>query len=200
MQPGEKLARIPFWFLRHGETDWNARGLSQGNVDIPLNPTGLAQARSAAALLRHRGIRAIVASPLSRARVTAEIVAETLSLPVETDDGLREVAFGVQEGQPMTDWFARWVAGEWTPEGAETFTALRARAVAAINRATALPPAVLVVAHGAMFRALRSAMGLEPNVRTPNAMPFWCDPPRPNGTAWDLKPAEGMALTIAAGS
>ena len=42
------LARIPFWFLRHGETDWNAQGISQGNVDIPLNATGLAQARSAA--------------------------------------------------------------------------------------------------------------------------------------------------------
>ena len=198
MSSGETLARIPFWFLRHGETDWNARGLSQGNVDIPLNPTGLSQARSAADLLRHRGIRAIVASPLARARVTAEIVAEALSLPVEIEDGLREVAFGVQEGQPMTDWFNRWVEGEWTPDGAETFAALRARAVAAINRATARPPAVLVVAHGALFRALRSAMGLEPNVRTRNAVPFFCDPPPPNGTEWDLRPAaEGLSLTIA---
>jgi broad specificity phosphatase PhoE len=198
MPPREALARVPFWFLRHGETDWNARGLSQGNVDIPLNPTGLAQARSAADLLRHRGIRAIVASPLLRARVTAEITGEALQLPVEIDEGLREVAFGVQEGQPMTEWFASWVAGEWTPDGAETFAALRARAVAAVNRATALPPAVLVVGHGALFRALRSAMGLEPNVRTRNAIPFWCEPPGAGGTEWDLKPAvEGMALTMA---
>ena len=68
------LARA-FWFLRHGETDWNARGVSQGNVDVPLNATGMAQAHAAAALLRHRGIAALVASPLSRTRVTAEIVA-----------------------------------------------------------------------------------------------------------------------------
>src|ERR1700722_20172430 len=88
------LARIPFWFLRHGETDWNARGISQGNVDIPLNPTGLAQARSAAQRLRNRGIATIMCSPLSRARVTAEIVAEALSLPLQNDDGLREVRFG----------------------------------------------------------------------------------------------------------
>src|SRR3954464_13091312 len=87
-----RLNPIPFWFLRHGETDWNAQGLSQGNVDIPLNPTGLAQAGSAADLLRGRGISTIVASPLSRARVTAEIAAEALGLPLTIDPDLREVA------------------------------------------------------------------------------------------------------------
>jgi probable phosphoglycerate mutase len=188
--PEAMLARVPFWFLRHGETDWNAQGLSQGNVDVPLNATGLAQARSAAELMRARGINTIVTSPLSRARDTADIVAETLGLPVHVDADLREVAFGVQEGQPMTEWFARWVAGQWTPEGAEPFTALRHRAVAAINRAVALPSAVLVVAHGALFRALRAAMGLEPNVRTPNATPLWCEQPRPGESEWTLAAAE----------
>jgi broad specificity phosphatase PhoE len=182
------LARIPFWYLRHGETDWNAQGISQGNVDIPLNPTGLAQARSAAQKLRNRGIASIVASPLSRARVTAEIAGEALGLPVSVDPDLREVAFGVQEGQAMSGWFTDWVAGNFTPEGAETFAALRRRAVSAINRATALPPAVLVVAHGALFRAVRSAMGIEPNMRTPNAVPIFCEPPTSDATAWTLAP------------
>lgn len=178
---------VPFWFLRHGETDWNAQGLSQGNVDIPLNPTGIAQARAAAQRLRNRGIATIVASPLSRARVTAEIAAEALGLPVTLDDGLREVRFGVQEGQPMSDWFANWVAGTFTPDGAETFAALRSRAVAAVNRATTNPPVVLVVAHGALFRALRTAMGVEPLVRTPNAVPIWCEPPTGGESRWKLQ-------------
>jgi len=182
----EPLHRVPFWFLRHGETDWNAQGLSQGNVDIPLNPTGLAQARSAAGRLRNRGIATIVSSPLSRARVTAEIASEALALPVRVDDGLREVRFGVQEGHPMSEWFAHWVAGNFTPEGAETFAELRRRAVLAVNRAVALPPVVLVVAHGALFRALRMAMGIEPLIRTPNAMPIWCEPPAAGETAWKL--------------
>ncbi len=196
MSHQETLARIPFWFLRHGETDWNARNLSQGNIDIALNPTGLAQARSAAEMLGNRDIRTIVTSPLSRARVTAEIVAEALRLPVSVDEGLREVAFGVQEGQPMTEWFTSWIAGEWTPDGAETFAHLRARAVAAVNRATVRSPLVLIVAHGAFFRALRSAMGLEPNVRTRNAVPFWCEPGAEGGP-WTLRPAvEDMSLTI----
>ena len=71
--PADKLHPVAFWFLRHGETDWNARGWSQGNVDIPLNETGLAQARSAALLLRGKGIRSVISSPLSRAKVTAEL-------------------------------------------------------------------------------------------------------------------------------
>ncbi len=194
--PEETLARVPFWFLRHGETDWNARGLSQGNVDIRLNATGLAQARSAAEMLRGRGIATIVASPLSRARITAEMVGDALGVPVQIGDGLREVAFGAQEGQPMTEWFVKWIAGEWTPEGAETFAALRRRAVAAVNHATALVPPVLIVGHGAFFRALRAAMGMEPNVRTRNAVPFWCEPGE-DGALWELKPAlEGASLTL----
>jgi broad specificity phosphatase PhoE len=182
------LEPIPFWFLRHGETDWNARGVSQGNIDIPLNATGLAQARAAADKLRNRGIATIISSPLSRARVTAEFVGEALELPVALDPDLREVAFGVQEGQQMSGWFADWVAGRFTPEGAETFAALRRRAVAAANRATAQPPAVLVVAHGALFRSVRAAMGIEPNMRTQNAVPIFCEPPRDGATAWTLSP------------
>ena len=95
----------------------------------------------------------------------------------------------------MTDWFSRWIAGDWTPDGAETFASLRGRAVDAINRATSLPPPVLVVSHGALFRALRSAMGLQPDVRTRNAVPFMCNP-GPEGGPWNLVPAEpGMTFT-----
>jgi 2,3-bisphosphoglycerate-dependent phosphoglycerate mutase len=176
------LVAQTFWYLRHGETDWNAQGLSQGSTDIPLNATGIAQAQAAAAMLRHRGIATIVASPLDRAATTARIVAEMLGLPVETDHDLREVCFGEQEGRPMGTWYDSWIAGEYTPEGAETFAGLRARAVGAVNRAVARPAPVLVVAHGALFRGIRAAMGLEVNVRTPNAVPLYCEP----GTPWTL--------------
>jgi probable phosphoglycerate mutase len=161
------------------------QGLSQGNIDIPLNPTGLAQAHAAAAKLGQRGITTIIASPLSRARDTAEIVAAVLGLPVLLDDGLREVSFGAQEGQVMADWFHDWIEGRFTPEGAEPFAALRARAVAAVNRALAHPAPVLVVAHGALFRSLRSAMGLPAHDRLPNATPMWCEP----GAPWTLMAA-----------
>ncbi len=156
--------------------------MSQGNVDIPLNETGIAQARASAERLRGRGIASIVASPLSRARVTAEIVGAALALPVQFDPDLHEVSFGSQEGKPMQPWFPDWVDGKFTPEGAETFADLRVRAVAAVNRALEQPAPVLVVAHGALFRALRAAMGLPPQERLMNAVAMWCEP----GDPWRL--------------
>ncbi len=118
------------------------------------------------------------------------VAGEVLGLPVLTEAELREVSFGVKEGEPMADWFAHWVSGEFTPEGAESFSTLRARAVRAINRCLAYPAPVLIVAHGALFRALRAEMGLEPNIRTPNAVPYFCEPGVPwTLTAADLLPA-----------
>ena len=187
----------PYWYLRHGQTDWNREGLSQGRTDVPLNATGIAQAQAAVGLLKaalksHTPFTHIVSSPLDRAFQTAAIVREGLiaagheALPLETDDGLEEVCFGEQEGQPMGDWYDSWIAGDYTPAGAEPFSVLRQRAVAAVNRATGLGGVPLVVAHGALFRALRAAMHLPANVRLPNATPLWLQPGAQEYEAWHL--------------
>jgi probable phosphoglycerate mutase len=126
--------------------------------------------------------------------VTAETVAKVLGLPVEIEEDLREVSFGVQEGQVMGGWFDDWVDGKLTPEGAESFADLRARTVAALDRALARPGPVLVVAHGALWRAFRQAAGLPANVRTPNALPLWVTPPVAGETAWHFEPSELPAL------
>ncbi len=190
------LAPRPFWYLRHGETDWNARGVSQGRSDIPLNETGIRQSTRAARVMAEHWhdfspVTRIVSSPLSRAYRTAELVVEALAgqgvrLPLTTDPELQEVCFGVQEGQPMGDWYDSWIAGDYTPEGAEPFDALVARARAAVDRATAADGTALVVCHGAMFRALRHAMGLAANVRLPNAAPLWLAPGDGPGDPWTL--------------
>ncbi len=187
-----KLAPRPFWYLRHGETDWNAQGLSQGRSDIALNATGTEQARRAAGIMAahwhdHAPITRIVSSPLIRAYRTAEIVADALAgqgarLPLSTDPELQEVCFGEQEGQPMGSWYDDWIAGSYTPKGAEVFQELVSRAVAAVDRATDGGGVALVVCHGAMFRALRMAMGLPANVRLSNAVPLWLTP----GDPWVL--------------
>ena len=152
---------------------------------MPLNATGRAQAEVAAQVLYGRGISSIVSSPLSRAMDTAQAVAAVLGLPVTAGVDLQEASFGIREGTPMGGaWFDGWIAGTSTPEGAESFAALRTRAAAGLRAALACTAPVLVVAHGGLFRALRAEMGLEFTARTPNATPFFCDP----GPPWTLRP------------
>jgi len=170
------LPATPFWFLRHGETDYNARGLSQGAIDIELNATGRAQAERAGPVLAGRGITQIVSSPMLRTRQTTEIVNRTLGLAVTFEPDLREVVFGGMEGKPLMPWFPEWMAERFTPEGAETFAALRERAAGAMARVLQAPGPVLIVAHGGIFRALRDLMGLPREGLTPNAVPLFCTP------------------------
>jgi len=178
----EQLTKIPFFFLRHGETDWNAQGLSQGQVEVPLNANGRAQAGRSAEKLAGHGIASIVCSPLGRAQETAHIVSGLLKLPFSTEADLREASFGDQEGKAMGPWYDDWVESNYTPAGGETFVALRTRVVSALNRALAHQAPVLIIAHGAMFRAVRAAMGLSARVRTENGVPLFCVPSDP----WEL--------------
>ncbi|NNM56087.1 histidine phosphatase family protein [Acidocella sp.] len=179
-----QLPAVPFWFLRHGETDYNAAGLSQGALDISLNATGRAQAEVAAPLLAGQGIRAIISSPMIRTRETTAIVNEFLNLPVSFEADLREVIFGGMEGKPLQPWFPEWMEGRYTPEGAETFAEVTIRARIAMRRVLAQPGPVLIVAHGGIFRALRDLMGLSKEGLTPNAVPLFCDPTE-NG--WEVR-------------
>jgi probable phosphoglycerate mutase len=176
------LTQVPYFFLRHGATDWNEGGLTQGRTDVALNADGLAQAELAGRALAGHGVTAIFASTLGRARRTAEIVGAAVGISVTFDPDLQEATFGEQEGKPMGPWYNDWVAGTYTPAGGETFVDLCARVLPAVNRASANPGPVLVVGHGAMFRAVRAAMGLSPLVRTDNGVPLRCVP----GEPWDV--------------
>ncbi|MGO3151740.1 MAG: histidine phosphatase family protein [Galactobacter sp.] len=87
------------FFVRHGQTDWNKAGKLQGQVDIPLNETGKAQAQTAAEQLDGRGITRVVTSTLGRAMETGGIIAAHLGLDAPSqDEGLLERAYGEFEG------------------------------------------------------------------------------------------------------
>lgn len=84
--------------VRHGETDWNAERRLQGHIDVPLNPTGLAQARATAASLAQERFTALYTSDLARARQTAIEAARALALEVRPEPLLRERRYGAFEG------------------------------------------------------------------------------------------------------
>lgn len=155
--------------VRHGETDWNRERRIQGSTDIPLNDTGRAQARAAAATLSGQ---IVVASDLSRARETAEIIAVELGLAApRLYAGLRERSYGDAEGVEAADFIREW--GDWHSAeipGAEPWPHLRVRALRTLaavvrdaRRATAPAAAsVIIVTHGALIRELiRHATGGE---------------------------------------
>jgi broad specificity phosphatase PhoE len=90
--------------VRHGETSWNeARRVQGGDSDIELNDTGLGQAKKLAAFLANEPIAAILSSPLQRAIATAEAIASHHQLPVEIDQGLKELKVGELEGMHVSN-------------------------------------------------------------------------------------------------
>ncbi len=89
-------ARIVVW--RHGRTPWNVESRFQGQADIGLDDVGRAQAARAAVALAQLEPAALWSSDLSRARDTAEALAQATGLPVTTDKRLREIHVGTWEG------------------------------------------------------------------------------------------------------
>lgn len=154
---------------RHGETDDNREPIRiQGRLDTPLNDTGRAQAAELADRLAGDGIVAVHSSDLSRARETAEIVAERLGLPgVTVDPRLAEGWRGELEGRLWRDvaeedpeLYAAWrAAGEtFRFPGGESLREQQERTRAALDdvRASGRLPA-LVVCHGGSIRTMLCA-------------------------------------------
>lgn len=141
--------------IRHGETDWNARELTQGSTDIPLNDTGRAQARATARMLADDAWDAIYASPLSRARETAEIIADNLDLrPIRIHEDLRERGFGEAEGLDASERRIRFP--DKVIPGAESWDAVLERGLTVLETIRLAHPdeRVLVVAHGGVINGL----------------------------------------------
>jgi broad specificity phosphatase PhoE len=160
------------YFIRHGETDWNAEGRLQGQRDIPLNDLGRVQAEEVAGILARLDRRfadlPYWASPLSRARETMELMRARLGLArpdYRTDDRLKEIAFGEWEGRTWPEvergypeLAAARVADKWhvTPPAGENYEAVAERLkpfLAPIERDS------VVVAHGGVGRVLMALIG-----------------------------------------
>ncbi len=191
------LTPVPFYFLRHGETDWNHRRIIQGQTDTPLNETGLQQTEAVTAAVAKLPLETICSSSLQRAQRTAEITTRSFAKPIVTLPDMMECGLGDIQGQPSNgEWREPWMNGGPMP-GGETYTAYCARVIRGFNQALAYPGPVLVVGHGGNFWSLER-YGLIPETRVPNCALFYLEPPR-TGKLWSVKllaaPA-GEALAI----
>ena len=89
---------VRVYLVRHGQVEWNSANAYAGQTDLALNETGRGQAESLAEYFARKDISAIYSSDLSRARETAEIIADRKELPVQQVPALREVNYGQCEG------------------------------------------------------------------------------------------------------
>jgi uncharacterized phosphatase len=143
------------YLVRHGETDWNRQHRIQGLTDIPLNQTGRKQARATGRLLARRPWDGIVASPLSRAMVTASLIAEETGLGVpQPMPALVERNYGEGEGLDFAEINRRYPDRSAVP-GQESREEVIARVVPALRELAAARPgeSLIVVSHGGAIRA-----------------------------------------------
>jgi broad specificity phosphatase PhoE len=95
------VTEVQVFLVRHGETALNAAGVLRGQLDVPLDATGEAEALALGALFREVPLSAVVSSPLRRATDTARPIASSSGAPVEIDDRLRDRYYGKWAGHSL---------------------------------------------------------------------------------------------------
>jgi len=161
------------YLVRHGETAWSLSGQHTGRADIPLTERGEAEARTLANRLAGLQVVKVLASPLIRARRTAELAGFAGKLEVDVD--LMEWDYGGYEGRRTAD--IRKEQPRWNPfldgyPGGETVAQVAARADRVIARVRALQGNALLFAHRDILRMLIAR---------------WIDLPAQQGRRFDLQ-------------
>ena len=151
--------------IRHGETDWNRQHRFQGQIDVPLNDNGLAQAGRLGRRLVDEPVDVLISSDLQRAHSTAEAVTQACGLQAQIDPLWREQGFGMLEGLDVptirsrhADLWSSWTRhdADYALPGGESNATFHARVMRALQ-AVLLAHAgrrVVVVTHGGVLDML----------------------------------------------
>lgn len=160
--------------VRHGATVLSAEDRFAGATNVELSDTGRDQAGALSRRLASQTIAAFYASPLDRTMETARLLAEPHGLPIQPEDGLREINHGVWEGLTrheaetrFGDMYEKWESDPYNfaPDGGESGLAVTARAMPALLRGVAAHPGgtICIVSHKATIRLMLGAiLGFDP--------------------------------------
>lgn len=156
---------MKLFIVRHGQTDWNVQKILQGQQDTELNDTGISEAKEVAQQLANKSIHRIIASPLKRAALTAQLINEQLNVPLTYDERLKERFFGNYEthhfDQAGMDAF--WNENEvFTNQGVEALSILRTRIQAFLDELILLDETILIVTHGVISAMIAEYFTIEP--------------------------------------
>ncbi|CAM4165010.1 histidine phosphatase family protein [Lacicoccus alkaliphilus] len=144
------------FLVRHGVTEFNQSLRLQGSSDIPLNASGIDQAKKAREFFKDENIEIMLSSPLSRAYKTAEIINEHHNLDIKVFDELKEQYFGPLEGEHIENIRLRYPQGDLP--GAESFKSLtgRTRRMMAYIEEHHMGKNVMVTAHSRTIKSFLS--------------------------------------------
>lgn len=154
--------------VRHGQTERSAVKAYSGRLDVPLTDIGREQARRTAQQLAGADIDAVFTSPLSRARDTAQAIADATGAPLTVDDRLTEIDYALFEGLDRAAAHARFgqAFADWRADpfgapvpGMETLPAALERASAATADALAAGEHPVIVGHQGILRIVLIALG-----------------------------------------
>jgi len=131
--------------IRHGETDWNVEEIFRGQMDVPLNETGISQAKLLAEYLQDIQIEAIYSSPLQRALRTAEIITGYHHVKVKIANGLTDFNYGEWQGlsremveQRYPGFYDAWLNNQLTKvPGGESLDNVKARSLSLVKQVIA---------------------------------------------------------------
>lgn len=153
-----------YYFVRHGQTEWNAISRMQGQMNSSLTTLGRAQSETNARLLANFNVQALIASPLDRARETAEIIRQHIDIEANYDRRIMEWDCGDWSGHLHEDvkrrWPHEWAAFEadrfnYRGPNCENYPDMRERAAPFVEELTSLPVRnIAVVSHGLIGRVM----------------------------------------------
>lgn len=174
------LIKKKFYFVRHGKTDWNKNNLCHGQVDIPLNQSGIEEIEQLSPLLIALPFSKIFTSPLLRAIQTAQVIQKNCSFPIEVIDALEERRWGSIEGAPSAEMYqVEELEEKNTSYGShfdiEPRLVFKQRVLDGIN-STLNEETPLIVSHGRVFLILLEILDLPLIRQIPNATVIECNP------------------------
>ena len=182
------------FLVRHGQTDWNRRGVAQGHTDTDLDALGHAQAGMLVSAFSDVRLKSIFSSDLKRCVQTATPLANRQEIELTTSTALRERTFGELEGTPFRNlgaWFATECERTGLPEhlvsipGGESWQGVWDRLDTVLPEITSCGGDVAVVSHGGTCRLLLAKL-LRAGIESVHSFRFW------NTSVTELERADGV--------
>ncbi len=169
-----EMHRQKFYFVRHGETDWNKQGILMGQMDIPLNETGIQQAKLAKIIIMQCKFGLVFSSSLQRAYKTAQILTEDTGLAIQILQGLKERGF--PSGMLHDD--LEHITTDNLTDSYEKWSEFSSRVMTSLDyilsQKQELPS--LIIAHGGVLVAICQALNVVmPTIANCQPLEFWQD-------------------------